>query len=399
MPAAARTRRKPDPQQELPLPWAEGVHVRLPDHMHHEAPAIGASDFHVLATDPPSWWYSSSFNTERREALRKSRALTFGSALHALILEGEAAYESRFIVEPDRDSNRYAKTREAILLLLEAVGYKNIPRGSASFDMAELHKHARRAGVADRIWDLVNSHYLKAKSQGRAYVTEDENRRLRRMAHLVAQHPDLGPNLRKGLSEVSVFWRKPERPEILLRARFDKLLPGVAIDLKTFANTRDESPEDATFESIVSQGYDLQAEHYREAHRKLCEFVKAGQIHFWDFEGGQLTRVAAAQSERDTLTSIANAPTYQWLWIFYQVQSDDAGRERAPIVVPWWVDPADAAYASMFDDARRWIDRAIDNYSTWKSRCGLTQAWSEVRPGRPLPPEKLKRLQYKRNQQ
>lgn len=393
---AAVRKKKPEAQAPLPLTTiAEGVHLNLPESEYFDAPALGSSDFHLLDKDPPSWWYASSFNPERREQRRKSRALAFGSALHALILEGEAAYARRFVVEPDGASNRWARSRDETLKLLEQVGYKKIPRGSDSFDTQKLVQAARDAGVADRVWDAVYPEYERAKKQGKAHITSDEDRRLRRMAHQVAQHPDLGPNLRAGLSEVSVFWRKPERPDILLRARFDKLLPKFTIDLKTFSNPRDESPPEATLSAICNEGYDLQAEHYRDARCELAKAVRERRVFCWQTDNGKLYRTNIVKDEVETLSAIAAEQAWLWVWIFYQVQSDDAGRERAPIVVPWYTTPS----GQLFDDARATIERALDNYTLWVSRAGLAQPWSEVLPILPLPIDKLKRLAFKRTVQ
>ena len=388
-------RRKSEPKQDnLPMAPREGVHLGLPDTMYFDARALGSSDFHILATDTPSWWFASPFNPERKEKMRKSWALAFGSALHTLILEGEEAYERRFVVEPDRDSNRYMKTREAILQRLKDVGYKPIPRGSASFGK-ELFAAAARAGIAGDVWEMVNAGYQKAKQRGQSFVTEDENRRLRRMAYLVSQHADLGPNLRAGLSEVTVFWRRPERPEILLRARFDKLLPGVVVDLKSFANERDKTPEEATEDAIVNHGYDLQAEHYiNEALVRLIEFVKTGRVYSWEVEGERVTRQEIVAREKKVLEDIVAAKVWIWVWIFYQVQSDDAGRERAPIVVPWSLERADP----LFVEARPVIEAALSNYALWVDRCGTAQPWSDIRPILSMKTDRLrKRLSYKRS--
>lgn len=387
-------RRAAKPVQEpLPLSIAEGVHLNLPEDAYFDQHALGSSDFHVLATDTPSWWYDSSYNPERREQRRRSRALVFGSALHALILEGEAAYARRFVVQPDPESTQYADNRLGMLKLLQDRGVHISKRDS--FDPAKLNEHIRRAGIAHLVRQTANADYEAAKRAGRNTLSEDEDRRLRRMAHQVAQHPDLGPNLKKGLSEVSVFWRPEDRPEILLRARFDKLLPNFTIDLKTFSNPRDESPEEATLQAIQNEGYDLQAEHYREARRQLAHFVAEKRVFNWSAEGGPLRRETVLPKLREELEAIAGQQSWTWVWIFYQVQSDDAGRAKAPVLVPWYTPPS----GELFDNARATINRALDNYQQRVRAVGLAQPWAEIHPIRPLPLDRLKRLAFKRTQQ
>jgi hypothetical protein len=390
---AAAAKKKPAPAQQMALDIQEGVHLNLPDRIYFEVHALGSSDFHVLDRDPPSWWYASPFNPERKEQRRRSRALAFGSALHALILEGERAYEKRFVVEPDGESNRWLRSRTAIVEALEKRGV--FLAKADSFDTAKLVAAARKANIAPEVWDVAQADFEAAKKQGKDFITTDEDRRLRRMAHIVSQHPDLGPNLKKGLSEVSVFWREPERPGILLRARFDKLLPGFTLDLKTFANQRDESPEDASLNAIVNLGYDLQAEHYRRAREKLAAFVAEGRYWHWDDQNQKVWRQPLVETEKKALLEIAAAPSWLWVWIFYQVQSDDFGRERGPVVRCWHTEPK----GELFDNARGAIERALTNYETWTKREGLDRPWADVGPINPLPLEKLKRLTFKRTAQ
>lgn len=390
---AARAKKKPAAEEQLALALPEGVHLNLPEEVYFNAPALGSSDFHILDRDPPSWWYASAHNPERTEQRRRSRALAFGSALHALILEGEAAYARRFVVEPDEMSNRWLRSRTAIV---EALENKGVHLSKAdSFDTAKLVAAARRCGIGPDVWDVAKADFEAAKKQGKQFITGDEDRRLRRMAHIVAQHPDLGPNLKKGLSEVSVFWRDAKRPGILLRARFDKLLPKITLDLKTFSNTRDESPEDASISAIVNLGYDLQAEHYREARVRLAEFVEAGQVHYWSRQYGKIWHEGLTPAERAELNAIAAMKEWLWVWIFYQVQNDEAGREKGPVVRAWWTKPE----GELFDNARLAIDRALSNYETWVKREGLSRPWADVGPIKPLPIDKLKRLAFKRNAQ
>lgn len=386
--------RKKPAQASLPLEIAEGVHLNLPEQFYFEAPALGSSDFHVLDKDPPSWWYASTHNPARRDQRRRNPALAFGRALHALILEGEQAYAQRFVIQPDPDSTRFAENRLQILEALKNAGVPPLPVKD-TFDIGKLNIAVRKAGIAHKVRQTAEADYEAAKRAGRHIVTEDEDRRLRRMAHQIAGHADLGPNLKQGLSEVSVFWRSPKRPDVLLRARFDKLLAGFTIDLKTFSNPRDESPEDASINAIINEGYDIQAEHYRDAREQLARFVREGRVWAWSQTEGRLTREMLLPRLKAELDTIAATTDWRWVWIFYQVQNDDAGKERAPIVVPWFTAPT----GELFDNARAAIERALDNYAAWVGKAGLTQPWADIRPIRALPLERLKRLAYKRTAQ
>lgn len=390
------TARRPPAQASLPIPPEPGVHLGMPHARYHEVPAIGSSDIDLLARDSHSWWFDSVFNPDRRQPKRRSPALLLGDALHALMLEGDEAYAARFVVEPDSARSHWVRTRDARRKLLREKGIE-IPHGE--FDPAKLNMLCRKAGIGHLVWDVAYADFERAKDAGQDVITTDQDRRLRHMAWLVGQHPDLGANLRSGLSEVSVFWRREDRPDVLLRARFDKLLPGACIDLKTFSNPRDRSPEEATFDAIAEHGYDLQAELYREAREKLAQFVREGRIFLWrttrePHSGATMSEPARAlASDREALAQIVAVEPWRWIWIFYQIRSDEAGSARAPVLVPWWTWPR----GPLFDDARGVIDRALDNYEARIAEFGLHKAWAEIRPITALPVDRLKRLAWKRN--
>jgi hypothetical protein len=381
---AQSPRRKPEPQ--LDLQPQEGVHLNMAEADYFGARALGSSDFSVLAEDPASWWYGSAWNEDRRQRAKRSAPLNFGAALHALILEGEDAYRSRFTTEPEPSDPRWAKTPVEVRKLLESHGVD--VRGV--FDVKRLYSLARQKGLTDRVWDLARVKFEHAKQAGLRHVTLDEDRRLRHMAGLVERHKDLGPGLRRGLTEVSVFWRREDDPQTLLRARFDKLQPGFTIDLKTLANWKGGNLDAATFDAIADEDYDLQAEHYRDARTQLCRFVRDGKVWSWASGGAD----QPLRAEREILEAVAErGDEWRWIWVFYQVRNDDVGRERAPVIRPWNLPPT----CSLFTDARPVIERALANYREWRSRFGLTEGWSEVHPIEELPLEKLKRLSWKRS--
>lgn len=385
-------------QAALPLILEEGIHLNLPNRIYHAAHAIGSSDIEKLDKDSHSWWFDTPFNAHRREPKKRSPALLLGDALHVLMLEGDDAYASRFIVEPDSARGHWVRTRDAMRDLLRERGVE-LPKGE--FNPSRLAALCRRAGIAHLVWDVAYADYERARDSGQDIITTDQDRRLRHMAHLVAQHPDLGANLRAGLSEVSVFWRRPDRPEILLRARFDKLLPGWCIDLKTFSNHRGHEPDEATFDAIAEHGYDVQAELYREAREKMAGFLAERRVFAWrdnrdENSGGVMAGPGRVlDADRKALADIVAVDPWRWCWIFYQVRSDEAGNARAPIVVPWWEWPE----GPMFDNARAVIDRALDNFTARVGEFGLHKDWAVVKPIRRLPADRLKRLAWKRNPQ
>lgn len=389
MAAATRTRKKPAAQQDLGLTIGEGVHLHLPFPIYIDQRALGSSDFSMLYADPASWWYASWWNPERRARMNRSAAQAFGSALDCLILEGDAAYKQAFTVEPESGADGWIRTPLEEKEALASIGVSTHGDYSAETRTRLLKQH----GLAHRCWRLAHAKFVAAKKSKMQHITKDEDRRLRHMAKLVDTDPDLGPGLKAGMSQVSVFWRRtPTGP--LLRARFDSIRADATIDLKTMGNWSGSAPEDATFDAIFKQEYDLQFAHYHEAREVLRRFVREGRVHAWSPSGEGRKLLAA---ETNQLQAIASEDRWRWIWIFYQVRSDNVGAERAPVLVPWWV-WSDTDLPLMVD-ARAVIEKALANHADYSSRLGLTAGWSEIRPIRPLPVDRLKRLSWKRNQQ
>lgn len=393
MTAAVRKRRKvAEPiQASLPFQLPEGIHLRLPERFYFASRAIGSSDFPTLAADPHSYWYGSANNADRGEARRRDNSTAFGSALHALVLEGEDAYRSRFVIQPDPGA-QYAETRREMLALLRDRGVF-LARGD--FDDRNLHALIRRHNLGHRVREVAEADFRSAKRKGVAHVTSDEDRRLRHMAHLISTHEDLGPGLREGMAEVSIFWRTRDRPEILRRARFDRLLIKATVDLKSFANARGKTPAEAAWDAIADFDYDVQAENYREARMEIGRFLDEGRVYSWGHgPEGEIEGAAATPADLKFLEDVAAAgDAWIWIWIFYQVRNDAPGHERAPVIEPFWT----RTDTLLFADARREIERALDNYERLVGEFGLDRPWTQISKIRELPLARLKRLQFKRN--
>lgn len=363
-------RRTEPAQAALPLQVAEGVHLHMPESAYFGARAIGSSDLKTLYWDAPSWWAASAWNLDRRESDRPGRSVAkdLGSGLHALVLEGEEAYQRRFVVEPDSASNRYARTRKAQIDLLAKHGVR-VPRGE--FDNSKIYAAIRREGLAHLVWPTAFADYEKAKREGRQHITTDEDRRLRFTAHLIGQHREVGPAFRGGLAEVSIFWRRPEDPATLMRARIDYLRARRMLDLKSIGNWRGRDIDGAIRQAIEDHDYDIQRRLYAEAFTQLVKFVDAGKVHGWGDDGGGRP---VPKEERELLARIAAAGEPEWVWVFVQIRADDIGRERAAVVAPRF----HRAAGRLWDEAGVKIETALANYRTSRDQHGLNQPWSFV---------------------
>ena len=102
-----------------------------------------------------------------------------------------------------------------------------------------------------------------AREAGRVALLRKDHERAERMANAVLDHHIASQLLTGGQAEVSAF-REDEETGICLRARFDYVIPGALVDVKTAANA---DPR-ALPRVVAERGYDMQDAHYRETGAK-----------------------------------------------------------------------------------------------------------------------------------
>lgn len=361
-----------------------GVYLNLPEEDYFSAPALGSTDIKSLATNPADWWYSSRHNPHYQQP-ENNRARIIGRALHCLLLEGASAFEERFVIEPDpADYPEAARTVDDLKRLLDNHG---IPF-KTTFKKADYISIARENGLQSEVWDLITEPSRRAMEEGLQLISAEDFRSVAHMERLAREHADIGTAILLGLSEVSVFWYREDDPETLLRARLDCLCPGFTLDLKSMSNWQGRSIADAVKREITTRDYDLQRVFYDEAREQLRNFVKAGQVQ--SFARNAWHPVATDGSPRHIIADIADRDTWSWVWLFYQVRDDKAG--KAPILVPRYHEPRGTVY----ENAEAAIDQALQNYRDYRDRFGLDQPWHHAEPLAEIEDGDLISLQYKR---
>jgi len=304
----------------------DGVYIGLSDERYFDQDRLGSTDLVRLHRDPASWWYGSRLNPNRQEKER-TEELNFGSALHALVLEGEDAYCARCVIRPE--TYFAPKTGE------------------------EKPWHAGAGPCKD---------WLEANDRpGVLILTKDMDLRVRHMAELVLNHPELGEPMRGGLSEVSVLWTGLDGTK--LRARFDKLLPRFVVDLKTFGgDARGRSVRQQCLALVAQRDMDVQRYLYFLARQKMAELIEAGALH-----GGN-------DHEREWIAKVAAVEDWRWCWIFYRRRDDE--RPYAPIVKPILRSHFDVS----FDTGRRKVEVALQNFAAFGERFGDPIPWAVIEP-------------------
>lgn len=305
----------------------DGIYVNLNAETYFAQDRLGSSDLKTLHNHPADWWYGSRHNPDRGER-KVTPEMEFGSALHLLLLEGEDAYSAHCIVRPSEYPD-------------EKTGEMKPWHGGAKWCKQWLEVHER---------------------PGAHIITEDADRRVRHMAALIQNHPELGEAMRGGLSEVSVLWTLPSGAK--LRARFDKLLPRFTVDLKTFgANARGIDMTQQCLWLVKDRHMDIQRFMYFLARKAMASLCAEGKVF------------GATPTQAEWLGKVAAVEDWRWCWLFYRRRDDDSG--HAPIVKPIYRSHFDAT----FESGRQKFEVALENYQTFVDRFGFGVPWAIVEPG------------------
>ena len=299
-----------EPRKLLP----DGIYVNLSEEAYFGQDRLGSTDLVHLHKDPASWWYGSRHNPDRPERER-TEAMEFGSALHVLVLEGDAEFEKRCVISPFEDF----RTKEA------------------------------------RMWRD------EMRINRKIILTEDSARRVRHMAALILNHPELGPVLNAGLSEVSVLFTNDQG--VKLRARFDKLLPRFVCDLKSFGDdARGRSVRQQCLALVAQRDMDVQRFLYFQARMRMGALIEANAVF------------GATPEQVQWLQRVAAIEDWEWCWIFFRRRDDQ--KATAPIVKPILRKHLDAT----FDSGRRKVQVGLTNYANFIQRFGFEIPWAVVEP-------------------
>jgi exodeoxyribonuclease VIII len=149
-------------------------------------------------------------------------AMLFGGAFHSLLLEGEVAFNERFVVAPQID--------------------KRTKDGKAQ--------------------------WAALQELGKVVVSAEDYDLMTEMANAVIKHPFAIKCLAEGRSETSVFWNDPETG-LYCKCRPDRIPDGdhgVIVDVKTTV-----SADKKAFAYTVNRlGYDRQAAFYIDGFNAVC---------------------------------------------------------------------------------------------------------------------------------
>ena len=346
-----------------------GVHLGLDAVTYFEQDALGSSDFIKLHQAKEGFWWSSRHNPDRQ--IRTTTGQNFGSALHALLLEGPAAYEARFCIAPDkRDYIGLVDTIDQMKVAIAEVG--RTPEGTSKWRAADWAAAMAYVRPDLPCWTNILEDF-DAERGSKPIVTSHEDRMLRLMLR-IATDPDRNDNVavrrlfatdpdHPPLAEVSVL---AEVDGLKLRWRIDKMLPRADLDLKSLANFRGRPMAWEIGEVAARHGWDIQAAHYRRGRKIALQMVRNGRLFGGTLEQRSYIRDIA---EMDVETPEPTA----WIWLVY-AKPDEKG--AAPVMCPVW-DPENGDI-HRYGEAK--LEKAKRFYREMVKRYGLDQPWARVEP-------------------
>jgi hypothetical protein len=164
------------------------------------------------------------------------------------------------------------------------------------------------------IFDELQRQFL-ADHEGKSVISVEQHAQLEIAAAMVERDPTLQHAFKGGYPEVTLIWFCP-KTGVPMKARVDYLKVKALVDLKTIANQRDRSIENAIRFEIASYHYNIQPCVYREADETIRALIRA--------HGKSVVHVAedypypADEVTAWALKWASHKGDVEWLWVFQQ---------------------------------------------------------------------------------
>lgn len=355
----------------------DGVYLSLPHADYLAAPGrLGSTDITRLYARGAGWWWTSKNNPHHVD--KREKPLTFGTALHALALEGPEAYAERFAVKPNpADYPELLSSTADLRSALEAVEAPGVKAKTPKPELVQLAK----AYLPDRhIWDDIVERWSRT-AHNKEHIDSVDDFALRAMYDAAMADDDMRLVLTAQggvrLVEVSVFYTCARG--LKKRYRFDSLLPTANVDLKSFADWRARPIEESIAARIRDDHLNVQLAMSHEARLAMYKLIEAGAIYWNQVPWSQATLIPEWLAQVAHLQKFpsraplkgADGPGWCWLWLFYQKPESGAAPALVPLRVLWGDDLHRSGWRKM--------RIAEETYLRNVERFGLSRPWTEVR--------------------
>lgn len=237
-----KTEAKPTPiQSALALIYKkfpslpDGIYIGLDETRYHADTALGSSNIRDLLKGANLFWHKSFLNPKKK-ADKDTPSKILGRATHKLLLEGSTAFTQIYLRGPYSDDD----------------------------DLSPAEKSALTKAAKGKLLE------------GQQLLKSDDWDFVMGCKEVLDTDPELKGCLDNALTEVSVFWTRPDG--VRCKVRLDALkLRGIG-DIKTIANERERDMEVACKLDIHTYRYDIPAEHYSEGRCQMAAMLAAGKV-------------------------------------------------------------------------------------------------------------------------
>lgn len=371
-------------QGSPPLP-EPGIYFGMSDEVYHALPALSNTGIKKLVASPMIFWASTPWLSERKrqqqeEAEEKAHHI-FGKAYHARLLEGTSAFALRYAVmlDPADYPDCLVSTDEIKAAIGKFTAEQPVrPVGKSKDEWAEqLTKlGGNPEGMkADQIKDAIRTYtetvpvkpvlkvidpdgpggepyeraavkedwvnqlleldpdakvFLRLQQQhakeqaGKTFLYPDQFEELEIAARMIERDPELRDSFRHGHPEVVLIWYCT-KTGVPMKAKLDYLKLDEIVDLKSVANQRDRSIEQAIRFEIAGYHYNFQPVVYFEgadAVRNLIRKHGASAVHSCDITTGADAALYDVElHEKRTAFALKwakNRAPDEFLWVFQQ---------------------------------------------------------------------------------
>lgn len=267
---------------EWAMPPAPGLYFGMPDEFYHQKFALSASGTKLMYSSELDWWARSALNPRYAEVLEyevDTAAQMYGRALHCLVLEGRAAFNSHF-VPPIRKSN-YPDALDTMVDMRNMIerlneGREKADRIKKSGTKEDLEDAILRERPATPIWRAIQEHYAEV-NKGKTVMKDADLAEVEMAAAMITKDPNLKDIFTNGYPEVSIFYTC-QHTGIPCKARFDWLGVDEVVDLKSFQDRAMRPIDEAVRREMNARSYGKQAVWYLDAASYIPAMIKAGRV-------------------------------------------------------------------------------------------------------------------------
>lgn len=225
-----------------------GIYYDLPEDEYFADWSLSASGMKKLRVSPLNYWCNHPMNPDFEP--EESDALLEGKAWHKRILEGKEAFYRLYAPELDKkDYPDALKSGDDLKTYCKANGLK------FSGTIAELSALilADDSAMGFRLWHYITLDHEKVHA-GKTFLPAKTIKQIEMAASTIEANPQLKQMLTGGKSEASIFWID-EETGVRMKRRVDYLKGDFICELKTFANQRNRTPEEAVGNAIAENNY------------------------------------------------------------------------------------------------------------------------------------------------